>query len=540
MSQMTVAGEHPQVKNPGPGSLSDTKSPPFGVPDGYDHPLMSTELNRSAPMLTKPTLETIETAAIVDPRSSQRTIDLRHVAHLADSLTEISQMQPIVVKRQSSSPQYLLHDGAHRLLAAQQKGLASVQALVFDASAADDHIRRCILERDFLTREDSWAIRCIKLQELKSLYESFYPATKPGQGKRGKSRDKQVLPAFVAYIARESGDKKSTIAEMLTLAKILGPSLLRKIDEHQLPKQVGKDLGKVATEAERTTILEKMVEMQKPVKPGRRADLTVAAARYEIERDARNTACEATVLTSDDVQVIHSKMEDYTGIAPDSIDAIITDPLYHREHLHLYGKAAEVSARVLKPGGFAAFYCGRLYVNEIFGLLGEHLRLRTFITLHHKEHFGNVGTSKLSNDSKYILVYQKSGADVDFYTSVPGVIEGTGQEKGSHVFQQSVSDLDTLIDAISQPGETILDMFAGSGTTGVAAVQKGRRTILIEMKKVHYNTCCTRLMDALARRNQRPIPFRIPSIIPFISTDSTASHPDDVSDEESDDLRTAM
>ena len=490
--------------------------------------------------LSAPTQETIELSAIVDPQVLTRLIAFRHVAHIADSLREITQLHPVVVKRRPASDGYDLHDGAHRLYASIKKGLASLNALVFPETASDDHVRRCILERDFLPREDSWPVRCLRLQELKSLYDAYYPETMIGRGKRGKPRDKQATPAFVDHITKESRDKRATIAEMLTLAKNLGPSLLHKMDKHQLSKQVGKDLCKVETEEERIALVEKLAEMQKEVKPGRRADLSVAAARYEIDRDGREAACESIILTADDVQVIHSKMEDYTGIAPDSIDAVITDPLYHEDKIPLYGTAGELSARVLKPGGFAAFYCGRLYLNEVLGLLGEHLRLRTIIALHHKQHFGNVGTSKLSNDSKYILVYQKSGADVDFYTSVPGVIEGTGLEKGSHVFQQSVSDLDTLIDAISRPGETILDMFAGSGTTGVAAVQKGRRAILIEMQEAHYKTCCTRLKDALARRNQRPIPFHIPSIIPFVSTDSTAAHPGDVSDEESDDLRTAM
>lgn len=534
----TAVGEHLQVKNPASGFFIDPKSSPFGVPDSYTRPIVHQFSERNVHMLPKPTLEIIETASIIDPKSADRTIDPKHVAHLADSLTEISQMKPIVVKRQSVA-QYVLHDGAHRLHAAIKNGVTTIQAQVFDENTPDEHIRRSILECEFITREVPWSVKCLKLQELKSNYAVCYPQTVPGKWKRGDKSADAAVPSFVSHIMKQSGDKRSTISEMLTLAKGLGAPLLHLLDQHTLSKDVGKDLLKQPVE-ERLPIVEKLVVMKREKSSGRHTNLTVASARDKIKRDARESASESIELTDDDVTIKHSLMQNYTGSLPNSVDAIITDPLYHEKHLDLYEKAAEMSARVLKPGGFAAFYCGRLYLEKILGFLGAHLRLRTFITLHHKEHFGNVGNSKLSNDSKTIFIYQKVGADVDFFTSVPGVIEGTGQEKGFHEFQQSVSDLDTLIDAISRPGETILDMFAGSGTTGVAAVQKGRRTILIEKEKVHYNTCNARLKDALARRNKRPIPFHIPSISSFISIDSTAAHLDDVSDEDSGDLRTAM
>ena len=42
-----------------------------------------------------------------------------------------------------------------------------------------------------------------------------------------------------------------------------------------------------------------------------------------------------------------------------------------------------------------------------------------------------------------------------------------------------------LVVKATLPGETILDPFAGSGTTAIAAMQEGRRCILIE-RDPHY------------------------------------------------------
>ncbi len=45
-------------------------------------------------------------------------------------------------------------------------------------------------------------------------------------------------------------------------------------------------------------------------------------------------------------------------------------------------------------------------------------------------------------------------------------------------------------------GETILDPFMGSGTTGVACVKLGRKFIGIEIDEGYFNIACKRIRDA--------------------------------------------
>ena len=70
----------------------------------------------------------------------------------------------------------------------------------------------------------------------------------------------------------------------------------------------------------------------------------------------------------------------------------------------------------------------------------------------------------------------KTPTDVWWHT----IVSPTGKEKTGYPTQKPLGILKRIIQASSKPGDTVLDFFAGSGTTGEAAVQLGRRFILID------------------------------------------------------------
>lgn len=55
------------------------------------------------------------------------------------------------------------------------------------------------------------------------------------------------------------------------------------------------------------------------------------------------------------------------------------------------------------------------------------------------------------------------------------------------------------IQSWTNPNETVLDPFMGSGTTGVAAVKLGRKFIGVEKETKYFDIACRRVGDALAR-----------------------------------------
>lgn len=60
------------------------------------------------------------------------------------------------------------------------------------------------------------------------------------------------------------------------------------------------------------------------------------------------------------------------------------------------------------------------------------------------------------------------------------IVSPTGKEKTGYPTQKPVGILRRIIAASSRPGDLVLDFFAGSGTTGVAALELGRRFCLID------------------------------------------------------------
>jgi site-specific DNA-methyltransferase (adenine-specific) len=56
-----------------------------------------------------------------------------------------------------------------------------------------------------------------------------------------------------------------------------------------------------------------------------------------------------------------------------------------------------------------------------------------------------------------------------------------------------VALLKYIIEKTTQPGETVLDFFAGSGSTGQAAQETGRRSILMELVPALVDVASERL-----------------------------------------------
>ncbi len=83
------------------------------------------------------------------------------------------------------------------------------------------------------------------------------------------------------------------------------------------------------------------------------------------------------------------------------------------------------------------------------------------------------------------------------YNTVPGAYR-------YHPTEKPVDLLCYLIEKISKPGDTILDPFCGSGSTGVACMETGRNFIGIETDKSNFDISNKRINDHINGVTEKP------------------------------------
>ena len=79
---------------------------------------------------------------------------------------------------------------------------------------------------------------------------------------------------------------------------------------------------------------------------------------------------------------------------------------------------------------------------------------------------------------------------------IKNIIEISSLRKNfNHPTEKPVELMETLVKLVSIEGSTVLDMFAGSFSTGVACVNTNRKGIMIEMDENYFNIGVNRILD---------------------------------------------
>jgi len=86
----------------------------------------------------------------------------------------------------------------------------------------------------------------------------------------------------------------------------------------------------------------------------------------------------------------------------------------------------------------------------------------------------------------------KTPTDVWWHT----IVSPTGREKTGYPTQKPLAILNRIIRIHSNPGDRVLDFFAGSGTTGEAAARNGRHAVLIDSNPAAVEVMAKRLAFA--------------------------------------------
>lgn len=104
-----------------------------------------------------------------------------------------------------------------------------------------------------------------------------------------------------------------------------------------------------------------------------------------------------------------------------------------------------------------------------------------------------------------VLFYAGKGANIKGTNIIFDVKSFAGGAKATdglkvHPTQKPVALIQKFIEDATAPGAVILDTFAGSGTTAVAAVRSGRHFVVMEQDEGYYFTACKRLENEYGDR----------------------------------------
>ncbi len=189
------------------------------------------------------------------------------------------------------------------------------------------------------------------------------------------------------------------------------------------------------------------------------------------------------------------------------VDAVVTDPPFGINYKYnLYNDTKENLISLIKPLEIfikdntlrAAILCGITQIH-----LYSQPNWIAAITWNTTGQFGKLGYTQWMP----VLFY---GDDVKGFGNVEGVVTksdlyqisgggGVGfarDENIDHPCPKPLNIMNWAIKRFSLSGETILDPFMGSGTTGVACVKLGRKFIGIELDEKYFDIACKRIEEA--------------------------------------------
>ncbi len=196
------------------------------------------------------------------------------------------------------------------------------------------------------------------------------------------------------------------------------------------------------------------------------------------------------------------------GMPTNSVDLVLTDPpyggntAYGRARRRIIGdehplvglQGVAATYRVLKPNSVAYVFCAASHIGftQHFLLRYTKFRLKE-VLVWDKGRPGFGATFRRSFEC--VLVLEK-GEPRYRGSAIPTLMSAARANTRLHPHAKPVGLLERLIALSSDPGDLVLDPFAGSGSAGVAAANLGRRFVGIEIAPEYAEIARSRLKDA--------------------------------------------
>jgi ParB-like chromosome segregation protein Spo0J/DNA modification methylase len=406
---------------------------------------------------------------------NRRKLDLNKVKQLAESIEQIGLINPITVNKDKT-----LIAGNHRIEAYKLLGRDEIEASFLDLNKLLADLAE--IDENLMRNELHWIDADKQIARRKAIYLELYPETDKIMG---NSKDRKLTDnlSFSKATANITGQSERTVERSVKRGEEITEEEAEVLKAIDAPKSYGDELIKQPIE-KRAKIIENLKIEVKPIKEVLK-DIN-KEEKIQVKFEERERLAEIGKTKKIDIDFRLGDFEEVFKDIPDgSIDCIITDPPYPYEFIEVWSKLSRIAKRVLKPNGYCIAYSGQMYLPEVMQRMSENLDYYWTFAVYHEGQTQIVNGINLMCRWKPVLIFQNGKKKIE--NTFQDYFISESREKNGHDWQQSKSGVGYLIEMFTKEGDTILEPFAGSGTTIIASRDKKRNVIAAEIDEKTYN-----------------------------------------------------
>lgn len=236
------------------------------------------------------------------------------------------------------------------------------------------------------------------------------------------------------------------------------------------------------------------------------------------------------------IQLLHGDCLGLMKDIPDgSIDLVVTDPPYQIETsgAGIYKQADKQYIKELNTmkDGFSEevleqlcrvmkrinvyLFCSQKQIIPLLEYFVKKRKCNWNLLCWHKTNPVPACGNKYLTDTEFILFFREKGVKVygEYSTKFTYYLTPLNQKekkKYGHPTVKPLNIIQNLIINSSQEGQTVLDCFMGSGSTGVACVNTGRRFIGMEKEQKYFDIAKQRIDEAAFSIDMKTLMRKLP------------------------------
>ncbi len=432
-----------------------------------------------------PTVETINIDDIIVGTRARK--DMGNVDGMVSSIKEFGLIQPIILNevRENDLTHTTLVVGGRRLAALRRLGITElIHGTHFLWRYEEDNLRLKSIElEENLKRKDmTWDEVIAAKAKLLEIMQQIH-GVQAAQGGRPTARESAAgtTDGFgVRKLAAMLGESAATTSSDLQLASML------KVMPH-LTRCENKSA------ALRQGVLTAVVGVIQHREEEKKVELATAVAN--------GTATEKAISEAKDWKLYEGDFRDnISKIASGSVDLVFTDLPYgvdldknnmqginftdsRAAIISLLPTITQESYRILREGRYAVYWFGFNFYTELKTSLeqvGFQVNPIPVVWIKHRNYSPNPLRWYTSGYEQAFVVCKGDAKLIRPGSNDLIDIPNISVNEKINVSQKPVQLCEKFILDMTLPSATIVDMFAGSGSTGVAAIKNGRKAVLFE------------------------------------------------------------